>query len=151
MSNWLWLLFAVGTVLCWGSYGPTLHEGTKALQNPWKAILCVGGAYFVLGVIIPLVILQVQGASMEFPSRGLFFGGVAGALGALGAIFIVGALKSGGLPLYVMPLVFGGAPLVNVIVSSLMHPPKEAPSPLLYVGFLVAAAGAGMVLYFKPS
>jgi len=149
--NWLWLLFAFGTILCWGAYGPTLHEGTAALKSPWKAILCVGGAYFVLGVIIPLVVLKAQGASMEFPSRGLLFGGLAGALGALGAIFIVGALRSGGLPLYVMPLVFGGAPLVNVLVSSLMHPPKEAPSPFLYVGFLVAALGAGMVLYFKPS
>jgi hypothetical protein len=50
-----------------------------------------------------------------------------------------------------MPIVFGGAPLVNVIVSAVMHPPKTAPNPLLYVGFLVTAVGAGMVLYFKPS
>ena len=50
-----------------------------------------------------------------------------------------------------MPLVFGGAPLVNVLVSMWMHPPKAAPSPLLYLGFLLAAAGAGMVLYYKPA
>jgi hypothetical protein len=50
-----------------------------------------------------------------------------------------------------MPIVFGGAPLVNVLVSMLMHPPKTAPNPLLYLGFLITAAGAGMVLYFKPS
>ena len=40
----------------------------------------------------------------------------------------------GGRPLYVMPLVFGGAPLVNVLVSMLLHPPRISPSPLLYVG-----------------
>jgi hypothetical protein len=49
-----------------------------------------------------------------------------------------------------MPLVFGGSPLVNVLYSMAVHPPKAAPSPLLYVGFLLAAAGASMVLYFKP-
>jgi hypothetical protein len=39
---------------------------------------------------------------------------------------------------------------MNIVVSSLLHPPREAPSPLLYLGFLLAIAGAGMVLYFKP-
>ena len=74
----------------------------------------------------------------------------AGTLGALGAVFIIYAFRSGGLPAYVMPLVFGGAPLVNVLVSMAMHPPKESPNPLLWVGYLLASAGAGMVLYFKP-
>jgi hypothetical protein len=32
-----------------------------------------------------------------------------------------------------------------------MHPPKTSPNPMLYLGFLLAAAGAGMVLYFKPA
>ena len=50
-----------------------------------------------------------------------------------------------------MPLVFGGAPLVNVLYTIATHPPKTAPSPMLYVGFLVTAIGAGMVLYFKPT
>ena len=151
MSNWLWLVFVCGTVLCWGAYGPMLHEGQMALgKNPWKAILCVGGAYFALAVVIPLVILKLQGGDFSFTGRGAVFASIAGVLGAFGAIFIAGALKSGGQPLYVMPLVFGGAPLINIVVSSLLHPPKAAPSPLLYVGFLLALVGAGMVLYFKP-
>ena len=150
MSNGFWLVFVAGTVLCWGAYGPTIHEGQLALRNPWKAILCVGVAYFVLAVVIPIIILKVQGESFHFTPRGTTFASIGGALGALGAIFIVCALRNGGSPFIVMPLVFGGAPLVNVVVTSLMHPPKEAPSPFLYVGFVVAAAGAGMVLYFKP-
>jgi hypothetical protein len=32
-----------------------------------------------------------------------------------------------------------------------VHPPKASPNPLLYVGFLVTAAGAAMVLYFRPT
>jgi hypothetical protein len=76
---------------------------------------------------------------------------VAGALGAIGALFIILAFQSGGVPTYVMPLVFGGAPLINVLVSMWIHPPKVAPNPLLYVGFLLVAGGGGMVLYFRPA
>jgi hypothetical protein len=50
----------------------------------------------------------------------------------------------------VMPLVFGGAPLINVLASTVIHPPKVAPNPMLYVGFLLAAIGAGLVLYYRP-
>ena len=41
--------------------------------------------------------------------------------------------------------------LVNVLAAMAMHPPKEAPNPLLWLGYVLASAGAGMVLYFKPS
>ena len=46
--------------------------------------------------------------------------------------------------------VFSGAPVVNVLYTMWQHPPKEAPSPMLYVGFLLAAAGGYLVLHFKP-
>jgi hypothetical protein len=49
-----------------------------------------------------------------------------------------------------MPIVFGFAPLVNVLTTMMIHPPKSSVSPLLYLGFLLTAAGAGMVLYFRP-
>ena len=73
------------------------------------------------------------------------------ALGAIGAVCIIYAFRNGGLPNYVMPLVFGGAPVINVLVSMAVHPPKTAPNPMLYLGFLLAVLGAGMVLYYKPS
>ncbi len=74
----------------------------------------------------------------------------AGALGAIGAVFIIFAFRNGGSPTYVMPIVFGVAPLVNVLTTMIIHPPKSSVSPLLYLGFLLTAAGAGMVLYFRP-
>jgi hypothetical protein len=49
-----------------------------------------------------------------------------------------------------MPLVFGGAPIVNVLYTMAIHPPKAAPHPMLYLGFAFASIGAGMVLYFRP-
>ena len=145
-----WLLFVLGAVLSWGMYGPMLHKGQIALGNPMRALLCVGVAYFLIGVLVPVLMLAAQGQLGGFNLAGSVTATVAGALGALGAVCIILAFRAGGLPTYVMPLVFGGAPLVNVIVSMAIHPPRTAPSPLLYLGFLLAATGAYMVLRFKP-
>lgn len=146
-----WIVFVIGAVLSWGVYGPALHKGQTQLGNPLKALLCVGIAYFLIGVIVPVAGLASQGGVAGFNTSGSIWSGIGGALGALGAVCIIWAFKAGGIPNYVMPLVFGGAPLVNVLVSMAMHPPKNAPSPLLYLGFLMAAAGGGLVLYYKPS
>jgi len=115
-----------------------------------RALLCVGVAYFLIGVLFPLASLASQGGLSGFNSSGVTWATVGGALGAIGALCIIYAFKSGGLPTYVMPLVFGGAPVVNVLFSMWLHPPKTSPNPLLYVGFLLVAVGAGIVLYFKP-
>lgn len=146
----LWIIFALGAALAWGLYGPALHNGQVALGSPLRALLCVGFAYFLIGVLVPVAALGAQGELHGFTLKGSAAATVGGALGAIGAVCIIYAFRSGGLPTYVMPLVFGGAPLVNVLFSMWLHPPKEAPNPLLYLGFVLAALGAGMVLYFKP-
>jgi uncharacterized membrane protein len=146
----IWILFAVGAALSWGLYGPSLHRGQVQLGNPFRALLCVGVAYFLIGVLVPVVMLWSQGDLNNFTSGGTTWATIGGALGALGAICIIYAFKTGGLPTYVMPLVFGGAPMVNVLFSMWLHPPKTAPNPLLFVGFILVAVGAGLVLYFKP-
>jgi uncharacterized membrane protein len=147
-----WILFAVGAALSWGLYGPSLHAGQTKLGSPFRALLCVGIAYFIVGVIVPVVALAAQG---QLEMKGWTVSGftqatLAGGLGAAGAVCIIYAFRAGGLPTYVMPLVFGGAPLVNVLFSMYLHPPKVAPNPLLWVGFALVAVGASLVLYFKP-
>lgn len=145
-----WVAFVVGAVLSWGVYGAALHRGQVALGSPMRALLCVGVAYFLIGVLVPMAALASRGELNNFNTFGTATATFAGALGAIGAACIIWAFRTGGLPTYVMPLVFAGAPLVNVIVTAIIHPPKTAPSPMLYVGFLLAALGAGMVLYFRP-
>ncbi|MGE0703724.1 MAG: hypothetical protein AB7F99_07575 [Vicinamibacterales bacterium] len=147
----MWVIFVAGAVLSWGVYGAMLHQGQVALGNPLKALLCVGVAYFLVGVLVPVGALSAQGSLSGFDPAGLRFATVAGILGAAGAVCIIYSFRSGGIPLYVMPLVFGGAPIVNVLYTMAIHPPKAAPNPLLYVGFVLASIGAGMVLYFRPT
>ena len=146
-----WVIFVAGAVLAWGAYGVLLHQGQTQLGNPLKALLCVGAAYFLIGVVVPVLGLSAQGSLSGFNPNGLITATVAGALGAAGAACIIWAFKAGGLPLYVMPLVFGGAPVVNVLISMAIHPPKSAINPMLYVGFALASAGAALVLYFRPA
>jgi len=146
-----WVIFVAGAVLSWGAYGALLHLGQTQLKNPLKALLCVGVAYFLIGVLIPVIGLSTQGQLNAFDRVGLTTATIAGALGAAGAACIIYSFRFGGLPVYVMPLVFGGAPIVNVGVSMLIHPPKAALNPMLFVGFLLASVGAGMVLYFRPA
>ena len=146
-----WVIFVGGAVLSWGAYGVLLHMGQVQLGNPLKALLCVGVAYFLVGVIIPVVGLSAQGNLSGFNSTGLVTATIAGILGAAGAVCIIYSFRFGGLPYYVMPLVFGGAPIVNVLVSSIIHPPKAAINPMLYLGFVFASIGAAMVLYFRPT
>ncbi|MFN0108409.1 MAG: hypothetical protein ACKVZH_06095 [Blastocatellia bacterium] len=151
-----WAFFAIGAALSWGIYGAMLHQGQMALGSPQhrglRALLCVGIAYFVIGVIVPVIALASQGELklQGFTAYGAGTATAAGALGAIGAACIIWAFKSGGIPTYVMPLVFGGAPVINTMVTMALHPPKTSINPLLFVGLLLVVLGASMVLYFKP-
>ena len=145
-----WVSLALSAAFSWGLYGASLHRGQTELGNPMRAMLCVGVAYFLIAVLVPVAALTAQGEWRNFTLSGTATATIAGALGALGAVCITYAFRAGGTPFVVMPLVFGGAPLVNVLTAVIMHPPKTAPSPMLYLGFLVTAAGAAMVLYFRP-
>jgi len=149
-KSMIWIVFALGAAVSWGIYGAMLHQGQVRLGNPMRALLCVGVAYFLIGVLVPVAALLAQGSLNNFNTGGSSIAVAAGALGAIGAVCIIFAFRTGGLPTYVMPLVFGGAPLINVLVTMWLHPPKTAINPMLYVGFLLVSVGAGVVLYFKP-
>ena len=150
-KSMVWVIFVAGAVLSWGAYGALLYQGQTQLGNPLKALLCVGVAYFLIGVIIPVAGLGAQGGLSDFNTSGLIMATIAGALGAAGAACIIWAFRTGGLPVYVMPLVFGGAPIINVLLAMAMHPPKSTINPMLWVGFLLASIGGAMVLYFRPT
>jgi len=145
-----WPFFVVGAILSWGLYGPWLHKGQMGLGSPLRAFLCVGAAYFLVGVLVPAATLASQGQLKGWTSAGITAATVAGVLGALGALSVIYSFRAGGNPFWVMPLVFAGAPVVNVLYTMWQHPPKAAPSPMLYVGFLMAAAGGYLVLHYKP-
>ena len=146
-----WLPFVLLTVLSWGTYIPTLHKGQVALNGSGvHAFLMVGVAYVLVAIAIPGVMIARAGSWDVFTTSGVTFTIGAGVLGALGALGIVLALVNGGRPNVVPPLVFAGAPVVSVFVAALYNPPQQSPSPIFYLGILMAAAGAWLVLSYRP-
>jgi len=169
-----WILFAYLTVLSWGVYGVLLHIGRSGMpagaelpHAGLKAFLWVGIAYFVVAIVGPLIVLKMRGSNFSFAGPGMtwsFIAGVAGALGAFTLVLALGAaaapaIKGGGgfgpaAASAVMPIVFGGAPIVNAIVAMIVHPPengmKSIPLPFV-LGILFAAGGAFLVAKYAPS
>lgn len=173
-EKYLWLLYVACAGLAWGTYVPIIFYGGSELGGKpnarLMAILCVGGAYFVIGVLLPLVLFMTgQYAWPELKTTGLVFASLAGVAGAVGAICVVFASKSAvgaaleaKLPpatyrIYIAPLIFGLAPVINVLVSSIWHPHPgepmhfelELPGWKLWVGILMVGAGAALVLFSK--
>ncbi len=116
MRNTLILFAAIAlTVLCWGMYGPTLHAGQVGMSTipgapaQLRPFVCVGLAYFLVGVLVPWAWLHFQGEEGDWTVTGLIWSLAGGAMGAIGALGVILAFKFGGSPIYVMPLVFGGA------------------------------------------
>jgi hypothetical protein len=60
-KSMVWVIFAIAAALSWGVYGAMLHQGQRELGNPLRALLCVGVAYFLIGVLIPVAGLAGQG------------------------------------------------------------------------------------------
>ena len=146
-----WLPFVIMTILSWGTYMPTLHRGQMGLSGSGvHAFLMVGIAYVLVAIAIPGMMVVRAGSWSTFTPQGSLFTLGAGVLGALGALGIVLALANGGRPNVVPPLVFAGAPIVSVFVAMLYNPPREAPSALFFIGILMAAAGAFLVLSNRP-
>lgn len=150
------LLFVLPSVamafLSWGVYGPTLHTGQEAMgHSSLRPFLCVGLAYFVVAVLVPLAVLRARGEVGRWTVGGTFWSLAAGAAGAVGALGIILAFRSGGRPVYVMPLVFGCAPVVNTLVTTLMTRSFKQVSPKFLIGVVLVAVGAAGVLYFKSS
>ena len=146
------LLFVAVTFLCWGVYGPVLHEGQLEMdRSSLRPIICVGIAYFLIAVVVPLIVIRVKGEVGNWTASGAVWSFAAGAAGAVGALGIVLAFKSRGSPLYVMPLVFGLAPVVNTFVTMWMTRTFKQAGLVFFAGMIVVAVGAAGVLIFKPT
>jgi hypothetical protein len=174
MEKYWWLVYVALAGLSWGTYVPLISYGGGELGGKpnarLMAILCVGIAYFLIGVLFPLVMfLSGQYPWPELKGTGLTFAGLAGVAGAVGALCVIfatssaraSAVAAGVNPdtyrLYIAPLIFGLAPVINTVVSSFWHPrgdnwshfAVEVPGWKLWVGILLVGAGAALVLFSK--
>ena len=156
MRSLLFVLpFVALTFLCWGVYGPVLHEGQYAFgggkPSSMRPFICVGIAYFLIAVVVPLIALFSKGEQGRWTLSGFLWSFAAGAAGAVGALGITMAFRARGNPVYVMPLVFGCAPVVNTFCTMFMSRTWHAASKMFMAGVFVVAIGAAGVMFFKPA
>lgn len=156
MKGFQFLIFVILTFCCWGLYGPLLHVGQGIMgggegKSMLRPFICVGVAYFLIAVLFPVFILVTKGEKGHWSASGFFWSFVAGVVGAVGALGIILAFKFNGKPSYVMPLVFGLAPIVNTFVTMVMARTFKQASAIFYLGILIVAIGAAGVLIFKPT
>jgi len=152
-----WLIFAFMTVTAWGLYGVFLHTGQISMSDPvhgrYKAFLFVGIAYLLTAVIGSAIMLAVNGAQWAFPAKGLVWSTLAGLVGAVGAFGVLLAFGAKGTPPVVMSIVFAGAPIVNAVVATALHPPAGGWSAVRWpfvLGIVLAAIGGCLVTLFRP-
>ncbi len=139
--------------VCWGSYGPMLHQGQMRMGGSrLRPFACVGIAYFIIAVAAPIALLYSypEISHGQWNVKGMFWSIVAGGAGAIGALGIILAFNAGGKPIYVMPLVFGFAPVINTFISLTEAGSWSAVQPMFWVSLGVAIAGAITVLITAP-
>lgn len=174
--NLPWWGYVIVAGLSWGTYVPIVFYGGTELNKPGgiggrlASILCVGVAYFLIAVVLPLVLMQTRDdAEPNWKTNGLVFSGLAGVAGAVGAICVIFASKAavdaakleGVNPatyrIYIAPLIFCLAPMINTVMSLVWHPKPgdpwhfgfEMPGWKLAVGIVLVAAGVFLILLSK--
>ena len=148
--------------LAWGVYVPIVHGAADKLGSSLRAFLMVGVAYFLTAVVVPCLFIFVMNndptakdpTKVNFLVPSMMWGLAAGVVGAAGALCVIFAAKAAGpgAALYVAPLVFAGAPIINTVatITIFSHGKTESPSVPFYLGLVLAASGAAMVMIFKP-
>jgi hypothetical protein len=107
MSNIPWWGYVILAGLAWGTYVPIIFYGGQQLTpvnaqgapvgigGRLASILMVGAAYFVLGVLVPVVLMGLRDdAQANWKMTGLVFSALAGVAGAVGAICVIFASKA---------------------------------------------------------
>lgn len=155
------ILFALGTALCWGMYGPALGNARSQAKlpspdawSPFKPYVFIGVAYLVIAVAGGLIAMKLKGDTFDFSgaqSDAGKWGFIAGSLGALGALCLTNAvISSKGNTALVMPIVFGGAVSINAIFAYTQLRNSVAISPMLWVGMLLVVCGVVLVAKNTP-
>jgi peptidoglycan/LPS O-acetylase OafA/YrhL len=138
-------------MLSWGAYGPVLHKGQAAMHHSrMRPFICVGLAYLAIAVILPYFFLGEFGEASSYRSAGTLWSFLAGTFAACGALGIIMAFNFGGKPFFVMPVVFGGAPVVSTFLALTLEDQWGNVNPVFWAGLILIISGAVMVLVLAP-
>ena len=142
MNTRLWLGFAIVTTLFWGAWG-------ALIELPEKAGFPATLGYSVWAVtMVPcaFVALKVAGRKLEWDTRSLFLGSIAGFLGAGGQLILFEALRLG--PAYLVFPIISLYPVVTVFLSIACL--KERAGRRAAIGIVLALIAVVLLSYQSP-
>lgn len=139
------IVFALLTALFWGMYGPALQTSRVVGQSPFKPFMLIGVAYLVFGILGGVIGILATKDNFQFAPVTVKWGFIAGSLGAFGALTLTLALFKSRAPDLVMPIVFGGATLVSVVIGLSQKRELFSAHPMQYVGTLAVVIGVILV------
>jgi drug/metabolite transporter (DMT)-like permease len=151
------ILFALGTAMFWGLYGPTIGNAQVKVPppegwSPFKPYVFIGVAYLFIAIMGGLIAMKVKGDTFNYSGEHftpLKWGFLAGCLGAGGALCLTTAMMvSKGNATLVMPIVFGGAISVTAIVTAMKSHVQL--SPWVWFGISLCVVGAVIVARNQP-
>lgn len=151
------ILFAIGTAMFWGLYGPTIGNAQVKVPppegwSPFKPYVFIGVAYLVIAILGGLIAMKIKGDTFVYSGdhfRTVKWGFLAGSLGAAGALCLTTAMMtSKGNATLVMPIVFGGAISVAAIVSAMKSHVQL--SPWVWFGITLCVVGAVIIARNQP-
>jgi len=131
------------------SLGTQLRASWPMVKAVRRELLIVG-VIFLIGVLVPAVWLYLRDEKGEWTFPGIVWSLAGGALGAIGALGLILAFTFGGRPIYVMPLVFGGAPVVNAFLTIYLAGRVKEIGPWFLAGLIMVILGAMIVLVSSP-
>jgi len=99
---------------------------------------------------MPLLYLAFSPTKGTWNTIGLTWSLAGGAAGALGALGIIYAFNFGGKPIFVMPLVFGLAPIINTVTTLTENNSWGRIDIKFVAALLVTILGAVTVLVTAP-
>ena len=148
------LIFVALVALCWGMYGPMLHQSKVGFSGSiLYPFLLVCFAYFMICSFFIWLLGKFKLASFvksegPWPREAIIKGLGAGMLGAIGSFGLLLALKFYPNPLVVMPIVFGCVEAGNCVATSVIQ--KRMPERNFLIGILLLIVGVVVALSHKP-
>jgi transporter family protein len=130
----IWLLFAMGTILCYGTAQQFSKRGVQFIGSYQTGIL-----YAIASIGIQFTYWFVFPDNVQGDLGGILLGFFAGFLGALGFVFYIFALKSGKVS--IVSVLTAGYPAVSVLLAITLLAetlsPGEATGIILVVGAII--------------
>ena len=128
-----------------------MHNGQHGIENSrLRPFVCVGVAYFVIAVIVPVILLTTNGEQGGWTISGIVYSLAAGTLGAVGAFGIILALSNADRPSTSCRGV-RRAPVVNTFVTMMMSHTYRKANWLFFACVGLVALGAAGVLVAEPA